>query len=370
MLINECEIIDYLLNNPNKHYINDYFAYFPMRLTGTGLAERIIDGQAKIFNRDIATFASNDLMQIYANVPVCLGHPKNETGDYVALSLNNSELIVGNAIFSFLRDNEIWIIARLFNNEVINALLQNDFSTSPYFISLESKESLKNDIIINEVPILCNHLAIVESGFWDKKNNSILAISKGDNMITTEASDLNVSKNEVVDSDDSKNEVVDSDDSKNEVVDSDDSKNEVVDSDSDDSVTIKQLLDKIQLLEKQVDSLISDSELNATDSELKEKDSIIEAINEIADSNDLIDKVRFRVGDKPKDILQKFLKANKKHISFKYHALVDSIPNNAYDLVKSDVLNDLKQNLNKTQKAETKKQGWQVFNNSILGYKF
>ena len=106
--------------------------------------------------------------------------------------------------------------------------------------------------------------------------------------------------------------------------------------------------------------------------DLTEKDEVIEAINEIADSSDIVERVRARVGDSAKDILQKFLKVNKKHVSEKYHALVDSIPNNAYSLAKNDILDDVRKNLvikNQVQNTH-KTSGWQLHNGEIMGYKF
>ena len=140
--------------------------------------------------------------------------------------------------------------------------------------------------------------------------------------------------------------------------------------DSTDNVSA--LIDEINTLKAQVDSLLQAQDTAKSDEELQEKDEVIEAINEIADSSDIVERVRARVGDSAKDILQKFLKVNKKHVSEKYHALVDSIPNNAYSLAKNDILDDVRKNLAvKNQVQNTHKtSGWQLHNGEIMGYKF
>lgn len=347
--ISEADIIKELLENPNTHYLNDYFAYIPMRLTGLGLAERIIDNKAMIFNRTKENFATDEFMKIYANIPICIQHPTNESGEFEPLGFKHSSSIIGNAIHSFLRDDEIWVIARLHNLEAVEIILNNDISTSPYFISKEVQHEIENDVIYNEIPLICNHLAIVDKGFWDKKINDKNPISKEQNMsskkVDTQEAEASEAKADTQTQTEAK---VDSTDN------------------------VSALIDEINTLKAQVDSLLQAQDTAKSDEELQEKDEVIEAINEIADSSDIVERVRARVGDSAKDILQKFLKVNKKHVSEKYHALVDSIPNNAYSLAKNDILDDVRKNLAiKNQVQNTHKtSGWQLHNGEIMGYKF
>ena len=373
--ISEADIIKELLENPNTHYLNDYFAYIPMRLTGLGLAERIIDNKAMIFNRTKENFATDDFMKIYASVPICIQHPTNENGEFEPLGFKHSSSIIGNAIHSFLRDDEIWVIARLHNLEAVEIILNNDISTSPYFISKEVQHEIENDVIYNEVPLICNHLAIVDKGFWDKKITDKNPISKEQNMsskkvdsaevekIDTEAKKVDTDTETKADNPETETKA----DSEAEKVDTQEAEAKV-----DRKKKVSALIDEINTLKAQVDSLLQAQDTAKSDEELQEKDEVIEAINEIADSSDIVERVRARVGDSAKDILQKFLKVNKKHVSEKYHALVDSIPNNAYSLAKNDILDDVRKNLAiKNQVQNTHKtSGWQLHNGEIMGYKF
>ena len=386
--ISEADIIKELLENPNTHYLNNYFAYIPMRLTGLGLAERIIDNKAMIFNRTKENFATDEFMKIYASVPVCIQHPTNESGEFEPLGFKHASSIIGNAIHSFLRDDEIWVIARLHNLEAVEIILNNDISTSPYFISKEVQHEIENDVIYDEIPLICNHLAIVDKGFWDKKITDKNPISKEQNMNSKKVDSAEVEKidteGEKVDTDtetkadnaetetkaDSEAEKVDTQEAEASEAKADTQTQAEAKVDSTDNVSA--LIDEINTLKAQVDSLLQAQDTAKSDEELQEKDEVIEAINEIADSSDIVERVRARVGDSAKDILQKFLKVNKKHVSEKYHALVDSIPNNAYSLAKNDILEDVRKNLAiKNQVQNTHKtSGWQLHNGEIMGYKF
>ena len=375
--ISETDIIKELLENPNTHYLNDYFAYIPMRLTGLGLAERIIDNKAMIFNRTKENFATDEFMKIYANIPICIQHPTNESGEFEPLGFKHSSSIIGNAIHSFLRDDEIWIIARIHDDKAVCALLGGDYSTSPYFISKEVQHEIENDVIYNEIPLICNHLAIVDKGFWDKKINDKNPLSKEQNMSSKKVDSAEVEK---IDTEAEKVDIETKADSEVEKVDTQEAEASEAKADTqtqaetkaDSTDNVSALIDEINTLKAQVDSLLQAQDTAKSDEELQEKDEVIEAINEIADSSDIVERVRARVGDSAKDILQKFLKVNKKHVSEKYHALVDSIPNNAYSLAKNDILDDVRKNLAiKNQVQNTHKtSGWQLHNGEIMGYKF
>ena len=387
--ISEADIIKELLENPNTHYLNDYFAYIPMRLTGLGLAERIIDNKAMIFNRTKENFATDEFMKIYASVPICIQHPTNESGEFEPLGFKYASSIIGNAIHSFLRDNEIWVIARLHNLEAVEIILNNDISTSPYFITKEVKHEVENDVIYNEVPLICNHLAIVADGFCDKKISDKQPISKERNMSDTTNTEPKADENKDQNTEPKADSMDENMDKKADSMDSDMDKKadstETKDMNDNDvkadvnteetskaDMDIQALLHEIEVLKGQVNALTQAQDSAKSDEELQEKDEVIEAINEIADSSDIVERVRARVGDSAKDILQKFLKVNKKHVSEKYHALVDSIPNNAYSLAKNDILDDVRKNLAiKNQVQNTHKtSGWQLHNGEIMGYKF
>lgn len=148
--------------------ITGEFAYVPLRITGTGKAERLdSNGMARIVDRKLELFGSEEWMDTYKNIPIVLEHPKDENGLFVRAGYDHG-VFIGNTIDSYIKDNEIWGIARLHEKEVIDALKGGEeLSTSPHFIT---KEVLQDDEIYLELPININSLAIVSSGFWDKKS--------------------------------------------------------------------------------------------------------------------------------------------------------------------------------------------------------
>lgn len=379
--ITETEIIQTLLNNINTHVYTSLFAYFPMRLSGTGITERMREGKAYLINRDLARFSTQEFMSVYACIPICVEHPTNEKGEFVPLGFSHAHTIIGNAIHSFLRDNEIWIIARIHNKDMADLILSNEFSTSPYFISQEEEHVLENgDTIAEEIPLLCNHVAIVANGYWDKKTLN-KPISKEYNMqedTKIDNAEIKADNTEEIKADTQETEVkadeveeVKADNTEEET--KADTQAELEETKADEIPSVSALIDEINTLKAQVDSLMQASDMRQSEADLQEKDSVIEAINEIADSHDVVERISVRVGDNAKDILQKFLNTNKKHITKKYHALIDSMPQNAYLFAKTDILQDMKNNLAEKQKAQfepTQQKGWVTLNGALLGYKF
>lgn len=175
-MLKEQDIANALINGELTGIVtNGEYAYLPLRLTGTGLTERLDEnGKARIINRRFEDFTTPELMKEYANINICLTHPKNEDGDCVRAGLVNGGAFVGNTIASYLKGEEIWVIGRLYDPEVVDLIMGNakngtDLSTSPH---ISSEEVLGEDGIYLETPLKVNHLAIVSEGFWDKKSTS------------------------------------------------------------------------------------------------------------------------------------------------------------------------------------------------------
>lgn len=154
---------------------NGEYAYIPLRFTGTGITERLDEnGKARLIDRRLEDFATPELMKEYANINILLTHPKNENGDCVRAGLVNGGAFVGNTIASYLKGEEIWVIGRLHDADIVDLIMGNakngtDLSTSPH---ISSEEVLGENGVYVEKPFKINHLAIVGEGFWDKKSTS------------------------------------------------------------------------------------------------------------------------------------------------------------------------------------------------------
>ena len=165
---------------------NGEFVYLPLRLTGTGITERIDEnGLAYLIDRKLEDFSTQDWMEQYSNIPILLTHPKDDDGKTIRADLENG-CFVGNTIASFIKDNEIWVIGKLFDKDTFELIVERmeqglPISTSPHFVSNNKKQE-ESEVYL-EVPTKINHLAIVERGFWDKKSQNA-SIDIGDGEIT------------------------------------------------------------------------------------------------------------------------------------------------------------------------------------------
>lgn len=180
----EQEITQKLINGELSGIITDGdYAYIPLRMTGTGLAERLDDNQkARIVDRRLEDFSTPELMRQYANIPIVLTHPKDDAGNCVRAGIVNGGAFVGNTIASYLKGNEVWVIGRIHDADIVDLIMGNakngtDLSTSPHIASEEIEG--ENGIFI-EKPLKVNSLAIVSRGFWDKKATS--PAIEGDNL--------------------------------------------------------------------------------------------------------------------------------------------------------------------------------------------
>lgn len=210
----EKQIAEQLANGELNGLVeSDNFGYVPMRFTGTGITERKdSQGNEIELDRDLKTFSSDELMKKYANLPITFTHPQNENGEYVELGFDNSDLIIGNTIHSYIKDDEIWVIGKIFNKTALDYMKTKDLSTSPYVLSLNVKqkgEANKKDNLMEE-PLHIDHLAIVDVGFWDNytqkapiENDTIYLLKEETQMAEEQnpkVDSLAVETNSIVDS--------------------------------------------------------------------------------------------------------------------------------------------------------------------------
>lgn len=154
------------------------FALFVVRVTGTGLAYRSadIDASGKEVRseeyawRDPAFYLNPDFLARCAGLPVIWEHPAAKP------KIDHEEFharIVGTLFLPFIRDDEVWAVAKIYDRPAIELMREDRLSTSPGVVlhvrrgdKLELPSGLN---LLNEPdPILLDHLAICEQGVWDK----------------------------------------------------------------------------------------------------------------------------------------------------------------------------------------------------------
>ena len=149
-----------------QHYEN--VALFAVRITGTGSAYR--HKLDEYVYRDPALYLNQDFLDRCNGLPVIWEHP--DTG-----KLNTEEFadrIVGTIVLPYIRGEEVWGIAKIYDADAARAMESKQLSTSPavVFRSTDGNKqaTLENGsaLLVEGKPSLLDHLAICEEGVWDK----------------------------------------------------------------------------------------------------------------------------------------------------------------------------------------------------------
>jgi 8-oxo-dGTP pyrophosphatase MutT (NUDIX family) len=142
-----------------------------LRITGTGAAYRL--AEKEFVWRDESLYLNDEFLQRCNGLPVIWVHPENKP------QLNSKEFhdrIVGTVFLPYILENEVWGIAKIYDDGAMAVLEENTpkLSTSPCVVlrpdGSSSKYRLQDGsiILIEGKPALLDHLAIVEVGVWDK----------------------------------------------------------------------------------------------------------------------------------------------------------------------------------------------------------
>jgi 8-oxo-dGTP pyrophosphatase MutT (NUDIX family) len=165
---------------------------FAIRITSTGMAYR------KSLNeyvwRDPDLYMTQDFLDRCAGLSVIWEHPKKAT-------LNSQEFadrIIGSIMLPYFQDQEIWGVAKIYDDEAAKELRDGQLSTSPAVVfrdpKVNSKQKLEDGstLLIEGKPSLLDHIAICAQGVWDKAGpptgvlNDELSLERADSMTTEE----------------------------------------------------------------------------------------------------------------------------------------------------------------------------------------
>jgi hypothetical protein len=170
-----------------------------IRITGTGVAYR--NGRNEFVWRNPELYLNNEFLERCNGLPVIFEHPDKAT-------LNSEEFndrIVGTCLLPFIplsdtitnaSPNEVWAVAKIYDDATNHILLTQQMSTSPGVVfrdaSVNTKMTLDDGatLLIEGKPALLDHIAICAQGVWDKQGepkgveNDVLA-NPEHNDITT-----------------------------------------------------------------------------------------------------------------------------------------------------------------------------------------
>ena len=143
-------------------------ALFNLRITGTGVAYRHkLDEYAW---RDPSLYLNDEFLARCNGLPVIFEHPKTN----VLTSDEFKDRMVGTIMLPYIRGEEVWGIAKIYDAAAAEMMSSEQLSTSPAVVwrdpdvndKLETESGAK--FLIEGKPSLLDHLAICEQGVWDK----------------------------------------------------------------------------------------------------------------------------------------------------------------------------------------------------------
>lgn len=146
----------------------DNFTLFDIRITGTDLSYRA--KHKEYVWRDKTHYLNPRFLQRCNGLPVIWEHPEKNT-------LNSAEFSkrsIGTVVLPYIRDDEVWGISKIYDGPAIKLMSENQLSTSPAVVWREAEANTKvvledgEALLIEGMPHLLDHIAVVERGVWDK----------------------------------------------------------------------------------------------------------------------------------------------------------------------------------------------------------
>jgi 8-oxo-dGTP pyrophosphatase MutT (NUDIX family) len=144
-----------------------------IRITGTGLAYRSSIGE-NVW-RDPSLYLNDEFLQRCNGLMVIMDHPETQ----VLTSKEFKDRAVGSIMLPYIKGDEVWGIAKIYDQDAVNEICEGEISTSPsvVFDNTAGNTTLTTEngdpLLIEGVPFLLDHIAIVtkargSKGVWDK----------------------------------------------------------------------------------------------------------------------------------------------------------------------------------------------------------
>lgn len=140
---------------------------FDLRITGTGVAYRSKFNEFTY--RRPEHYLTDDYLARCNGLPVVMMHPAKVELD----SKEFNDRVVGGMMLPYIKESEVWGIARIYDDDAAAMMAYGKLSTSPGVI-LRKADNTKmkmedgSVLLIEGKPALMDHLAICEHGVWDK----------------------------------------------------------------------------------------------------------------------------------------------------------------------------------------------------------
>lgn len=151
------------LQSPQK-YKN--VTLFNIRITGVAVSFRPTLNEWVY--RKPEEYLTDRFMKRCNGLPVIWQHPEKS----LLTSDEFSKRIIGSVFLPFIRGDEVWAVAKIWDDEAIKLLNDEQLSTSPAVLLEPGSEKYSladgTTLLVEERASLLDHIAICEKGVWDK----------------------------------------------------------------------------------------------------------------------------------------------------------------------------------------------------------
>jgi 8-oxo-dGTP pyrophosphatase MutT (NUDIX family) len=148
-------------------------ALLAIRITGTGLAYRSSIGE-NVW-RDPSLYLNEQFLERCNGLMVIMDHPDTQ----VLTTKEFKNRAVGSIMLPYIKGDEVWGIAKIYDQQAIDEILEGEVSTSPAVVFDQTAGNITlttengEPLLIEGVPFLLDHIAIVtkargSKGVWDK----------------------------------------------------------------------------------------------------------------------------------------------------------------------------------------------------------
>ncbi len=140
---------------------------FSLRITGTGMSYRA--GLDEYVWRSPAHYLTDEFLARCLGLPLIWQHPDKA----VLNSQEFADRVIGTVMLSFVRNEEVWAVCRVYDSAAIKAMTDGQLSTSPAVVfkptdgnkTVELEEGKK--LLLEGKPSYLDHIAVCDLGVWD-----------------------------------------------------------------------------------------------------------------------------------------------------------------------------------------------------------
>ena len=139
-----------------------------MRISGTGFSYRPKLNEW-VYRRD-TIYLTPEFLRRCGGIPIILDHPSSQ----ILNSDEFSKRVVGTMFLPYVKGDEVWGVAKIYDQRAMVAINDFQLSTSPSVVFRDTRVNYNiemedgSNLLVEGNPSFVDHLAICEKGVWDK----------------------------------------------------------------------------------------------------------------------------------------------------------------------------------------------------------